>query len=373
MTPMTKQKEQSQENQRFILNRTSKKEKIPWKIHIIIGILIFLILSLLIFNYTFFLKKITPKCGDGTSYDGCSYRKPYFCSEGILLKKASICGCPEILRGDGNECKSEYQGEFKEINLKYILRGEEYTMNFLVYKKLYDYVSKLPRSINHLPGEEPSLLEFKLMKIDEEQQRQLLLPLVTKIQNLANGKEDQARIAISIVQNIPFGNSNKTLKFGDSEVEYSRYPYEILYEMKGICSEKAELLVFLLREIGYGTAVIHYQLENHEAVGIKCPKKYGVENTEYCFVETTGPSIITDDEAEYLEFGKLTSTPKIISVSNGISLGGMLYEYKDAEKMINIRETMQKYGRINMFQYYRFKKLTEKYGLEDYFSEGYIF
>ncbi|MCX6747017.1 MAG: hypothetical protein NTU63_02685 [Candidatus Pacearchaeota archaeon] len=352
-----------------------KKEEIPWKIHLIIGILIFLVLSLLILNYFFFFKKTITTCGDGTLYEECSFRKPYFCSDGILLKKASICGCPEILtinKVNEDECVSKYEGESKQINLKYVLRGEEYIMNILVYKKLYDYVSKLSRSIDYSAGEEPSLLDFKLMKIDEIQQRQLLLPFVTKIQNIASNKEDQARIAISIIQNIPFGSSNKTFKFGNSEMEYSRYPYEVLYDMEGICGEKTELLIFLLRELGYGTAFIHYQSENHEAVGIKCPIKYGVDNTEYCFVETTGPSIITDDETEYSEFGKLSSVPEIVEVSNGISLGNKIYEYKDAEKLMSIREAMQKYGRINMFQYYRFNKLKEKYGLED-FSDSYVF
>ncbi len=340
-----------------------KKEEIPWKKHLIVGLSVLLILILLITAYLIFRKE-TPTCGDETLYDECSLRKPYYCSNGILVANASLCGCPESLTMSGNECISQYQAEPKEISLKYILRGEENEINFVVYKKLYDYLSKLSRSISYSGDEEPSLLDFKLKKIDEKEQRELLLQLVTEIQNLAGNKEDQARIAISIVQMIPFGASNKTIRFGNSDAEYSRYPYEVLYDMQGICSEKSELLVFLLREIGYGSAFLYYQTENHEAAGIKCPKGKGVDDSEYCFIETTAPSILTDDETEYSGVnGKLTSIPEIINVSEGLSLGKWLYEYGDARSMMNIRRTMQEKGMVNTFQYNKYLKLQEKYGL----------
>src|SRR3989344_6456436 len=50
-----------------------------------------------------------PTCGDGTLYDLCSLRKPYFCSGGILVEKASLCGCLEILTKKGDLCISKYQ------------------------------------------------------------------------------------------------------------------------------------------------------------------------------------------------------------------------------------------------------------------------
>ena len=241
------------------------------------------------------------------------------------------------------------------------MRGEKGELNITVYKGMVDYLSKIPRYIESVQN--PTLSDFKLKLINEEQQRELLLPLVEQIENLTKDREDQARIAISLVQNIPFGNSTNVLKFGNLYVEYQRYPYEVLYDDKGICSEKSALLIFLLREIGYGTASLYYNAENHEAVGIECPREYGVDNSSYCFVETTGPSIITDDQTEYFGISRqLDSVPIVINISRGIILSKNLYEYKDAQNLIEIRKATNENGELNPLQYFEFNNLKNKYG-----------
>lgn len=329
-----------------------KKEMIVI-ISLISFLLIFFISYLLFFNKPLI-------CNDGTPYNECSKINPYFCSKGVLIEKASACGCG-ISKVEEDKCISPYQAEPKNITLNYVLRGKEGQISFVVYKKMADYLSELPRYVDS--SENPTLLDFKLKMINQKEQRELLLPLVVEIEKLTKDKTDQARIAINLIQNIPFGNSTKTLKIGNIAVEYQRYPYEVLYDVKGICSEKSELMIFLLREIGYGTSSLYYNLENHEAVGIKCPKEK-TNVGEYCFVETTGASIITDDRTEY--FGavrKLLSSPKVTNISEGISLENNLYEYRDAKLLINIRNDMRTYGTINPLQYLQFKNLKQKYGL----------
>jgi hypothetical protein len=326
-------------------------------------IFIFLIIGLIIL-YNFKEEILT--CGDETLYDNCSLRKPYFCENGVLIEKASVCGCPEILTIKGDLCISEYQTNPKNISLKYILRGKENEIDFLVYEGMADYLSHLPRSIYYEKGETPLREDFKLRNINEKEQRELILPLVTKIQNIAENKEDQVRIAISIVQKIPFDKSEKTINFLNNELDYSRYPYEVLYDNKGICGEKSELLAFLLKEIGYGVVLFYHSLENHESVGIKCPVDYGLNNVGYCFIETTGPSIITNNQNEYIGTEKLSSKPEVILISEGNSLGNNLYEYKDAQKLIEINEVIKEKGRINMIDYYRLKNIKKKYGLDSY-------
>ncbi len=335
----------------------------------IIGVFLLIVLIFfIIFCLTFFLNRVY-YCNDGTVYDDCSNIKPYLCTNGVLIEKASICGCSPLLDINGEECLSKYQQEPKNAAFRYVLRGEKKYINFVVYKNMSDYVSKLPRYIN--ADENPTLLDFKLRLLDEEQQRELLLPLVIAIQNQTADREDQARIAISLVQSIPFGNSNKTLRLNGNKVEYQRYPYEVLYDQQGICSEKVALLIFLLREIGYGAASIYYPFENHEAVGIRCPKDKGVNNTEYCFIETTGPSIITDDRTEYFGGRQLNSTPQIIVIQSGMALGKGIYEYSDAKLLISIREEMKTYGTINPLQDVQFKNLKKKYGLVN--PDEYVF
>jgi len=307
-------------------------------------------------------------CGDGTLLNKCSIRKPYFCSGGILVEKASLCGCLEILTKKGDSCISKYQTNPKNINLKYILRGKEKNINFVVYKGMVEHISNLSKTIYYIGNKTPSRADFKLRNINEPEQRELLLPLVTKIQNIASDKEEQMRIAVSIVQNIPFGSSNKSVKFLSNEINYSRYSYEVLYDMQGVCGEKSELLVFLLRELGYGIVFFYHQEENHESVGIKCPEEYSLRKSGYCFVETTGSSIITDDEIEYVGGVKLLSQPEIFKISEGESLEEDLYEYKDAKKWIEIRNDIKENRELDVLKYFRWKSLKEKYGLVDKYN-----
>ncbi|MDP3991884.1 MAG: hypothetical protein Q8P79_00020, partial [Nanoarchaeota archaeon] len=122
--------------------------------------------------------------------------------------------------------------------------------------------------------------------------------------------------------------------------------------------EKSELLTFLLRELGYGTAIFYNQPENHESVGIKCPVEESYKGTGYCFVETTGPSIITDDSIEYFGGIVLESKPEIILISDGYGLSRGLQEYRDAELMKRMRQ-----GKFVPFRNFELKRLKERYGL----------
>ena len=327
--------------------------------------LIFLVLIVLLFGNPASQEKLQT-CGDGTSYNICSITKPYYCVNGSLIEKASVCGCLESMERIGDSCITDLQTEPKSLALKYIFDGEEKTFNFTVYRGLADHLSVLPQGISYASGEKPLRADFTFKKINEEEQRKLLLPLVIEIQNLApNDKVEQARIAISLVQNIQYGFSDKTDSFFGNKVNYSRYPYEVLYESQGICGEKSELLAFLLRKIGYGVVLFYNQKENHESLGIKCPVEESYRETGYCFVETTGPSIITDDSIEYVGGITLDSEPEIIFISDGESLPENIQEYKDAETMKKIRQ-----GKFVLFASSKLKDLKERYGLVESYYPG---
>ena len=328
-------------------------------------VLIFVLLFLITIFYLFTVKeRETFICGDGTFNENCSLRKPYFCLNKTLIEKASVCGCPEVLSMQGDLCISKYQNGSKDITLNYILRGEEGKIDFVVYKGMDDYITGLPKTIFYEQGETPSRRDFKLRNINEAEQRELLLPLITKIQNFAQNKVDQMRIAVSIVQNIPYGESGEIITVGRNQINHSRYPYEVLYDVQGACEGRSELLAFLLKEIGYGVVLFYYPLENHEAVGIRCPLEYSLNNTGYCFVETTAPSIISNNQGYYIGWGELLSEPEMILISGGDSLEKNLYEYKDARDLIKISKIIEEKGELNIFRHNKLESLREKYGLE---------
>ncbi len=314
--------------------------------------------------FLLFNKKEVIACSDSTEINSCSIVKPYFCEQEKLIEKASTCGCPLNSTVSGESCISNYQTNATEISLDYILRGKKGTINYTVYQGVYDYFSKLSSLINL--NDNPSLQDFRLKRLNQEVQLEFLYPLILKIENITLVKQDQLRIATSLVQNIPFGNSQRAIQIGKEKMNYQRYAYEVLYEKEGVCSEKSELLVFLLRGLGYDTSFIYYPLENHEVVGVKCPEKNAIKNTSYCFIETTGPSIITDDKTEYVGNEKLNSIPGVIEISQGLSLDKYSYEFRDAKVLISIRETMKKLGKINFIQHIQFKRIKKEYGLPEF-------
>ena len=341
------------------------------------NLFLFAIFALFLFGIIWFLPN-NPKsvlkdnlCGDGSLENTCSIMKPFFCSNGILSERASVCGCDGNLTISGDSCTSEFKTEPKEITLKYVLRGEEREINYTVYKGMTGYLSKLPVYINYNSSSIPSRTDFKLRNLNDIQQRQLLLPLIAEIQNRAHDKEEQARIAISVAQNLDWCFSDKMTIYRETKLPYSRHPYEVLYDSRGVCGEKSELLAFMLREIGYGVVIFYNQEENHESIGIKCPVEESWRNSGYCFVETTGPSIMTDNSIEYVGGLKIKTEPEILLISDGDSLSKDMYEYKDAKSLNEIKETINGDGFFfNPIKFMTFNKLEKKYGLAKEYNAG---
>lgn len=103
-------------------------------------------------------------------------------------------------------------------------------------------------------------------------------------QAIANSwtQDQTAEFLISLVQYIAYDNA----KLNQNPLQ-PNYPYETLYKNKGICSDKTFLTVAILRELGYGSAILDFPALNHSAAGISCPLSDSVNSSGYCYVETT--------------------------------------------------------------------------------------
>ena len=127
-----------------------------------------------------------------------------------------------------------------------------------------------------------------------------------------------------------------------------------------MCSEKSELLAYLLRGLGYEVVIFRFETESHDAVGIKCPQQYSYKDTGYCFVESTSPTIITDSSGDYVGVGKLTMTPEILKICDGNSFEGVSEEYNDAVTWNSIGN-----GKVlDEYSYNKWLSLVNKYGIK---------
>jgi hypothetical protein len=94
-----------------------------------------------------------------------------------------------------------------------------------------------------------------------------------------------AEFALAFIQYIPYDQAK--LAESDNRNTNPYYPYETLYLNRGVCSDKTFLAVALLRKLGYGAAILDFPDSNHSAVGIACPVADSLNNSGYCYGETT--------------------------------------------------------------------------------------
>lgn len=64
-------------------------------------------------------------------------------------------------------------------------------------------------------------------------------------------------------------------------------PYQVLWEGKGICMDKSLLGYDLLKELGFGTALLFMPSNEHVGFGIMCQRQFGLSNNNYLFIEST--------------------------------------------------------------------------------------
>jgi hypothetical protein len=296
------------------------------------------------------------RCQDGTIEGQCSSRKPYICQhDGGMTVNASICGCPANYEPDGENCVSSLKKGPVVRSFSYVLRSaKEEISGITLYKGISDMVASIPRTYVCNPTC-PSDSELALREINQPEQLENIRPLADAIYSMSQVPDERARIAISLVQQIPY---NQAGFLGWDSI--SRYPYEVLYEYHGVCGEKSHLLALLLRELGYGTVLMRFSAENHMTVGIKCPVEYSFRGSGYCFIESTKGSIVTDDQGDYGGDTTLSSNPELIFISDGRSFDSVKQEYDDARAWQQIRSGPEV---VDAKTYAEYKELKRKYGI----------
>jgi hypothetical protein len=241
---------------------------------------------------------------------------------------------------------------YKDAVLNYTVDGEKGVIVFPVYGRIKDDLSKIPR----ITFGRPSDAQREMKYLQNDDQLKQIRALVDEIRRRSDDPPTQARIAISLVQHIPYDWE----KFRNIGSAVERYPYEVLWDGRGLCGEKAKLLVLILGELGYGTALFHWS-GIHQAAGIKCSQDLDYVNSGYCFIETVRPYPPTKKPKNYGELGGrgLPDNPQTISVHGGNILD-LSEEFYDARYM----EATEAKGReLPEKDYYQYMALADKYGI----------
>jgi len=202
----------------------------------------------------------------------------------------------------GKNIKNVYEAQVKkefpalegqrEANFQWEYQGKKFDLALNLYDSVYQFYAESPKEysyFNNLPQNWEE--DYYGMFLKQDPKDQTISDLASKIKELAKKNklsfDEEIELALSFVQAIPYDEEKAKNIEQDTKEEKPNYPYEVLYEKKGVCSGKSFLAYSLIRELGYGTTLFEYKDQKHIAVGIECPKQYSTYSSGYCFAETT--------------------------------------------------------------------------------------
>ncbi len=179
--------------------------------------------------------------------------------------------------------------EGRNFSFKYQNKNYELLQGFSA--TIYNSYKNSTKTYSYIEGKEPANLRdvfyalFLKLKSDDSSLDEIIAKL-KKIANDNSWTEDQlVEFTLAFVQYIPYDQAKISADFAVNNNPY--FPYETLYLDKGVCSDKTFLAVALLRKLGYGAAILDFPDRNHTALGIACPKEFSLNNSGYCYGETT--------------------------------------------------------------------------------------
>jgi len=160
-------------------------------------------------------------------------------------------------------------------------RGSPYSLSMTVYGSVDDYYKTRPKGVV-IGREENTLTKYIALSKGDDSIRELASKLNALAE--ANGLDENQKLDLvaSFVQTIPYDYEEAT-----TDPTEPRYAYEVLFDNKGICSEKSFLMYDILREMGYGAVLFAYTAENHMNVGVQVDRGYSNYDSGYAVMETT--------------------------------------------------------------------------------------
>lgn len=296
----------------------------------------------------------------------------------LIIQKKEINSASEIVpaiqqtiqdfKQDNIQPKEEIPLELSEPATKtfaWEYRGKKYNLSQTLYKSVYEYYRAQSKDYSYsgtLPDNWQE--EYYAMFLKTNVADKSIPEIVSKIQDLGkknNLTDDQiVDLALAFVQSIEYDDAKAKNILTQAGNESMLFPYETLYEQRGVCSDKSFLAYALLRQMGYGTALFTYEQENHMAVAIACPKNYSTYASGYCYAETTSvgnkigiiPSIDTESnkvvnlakydfdqsqEIKLKELGQVT----INLPSQGREYSGIIQTEKLLEQINQLKKSME--------------------------------
>ncbi len=213
------------------------------------------------------------------------------------------------------------------VHFDAVVRGRKFSLDWNLYPGLDHYQRSISPRVMRLYSDDPDMARkdwnlytehqrdsISCMRfINEPNQQPFIKALASWVRSTVSDKDDQLRLALSLVQHIPYD----TLFYRTNHTSRQDYlPYQVLYNKTGVCGERSYLLAAVLRELDYHVVLMSFKPEQHMTVGIWATEASAAyPGTPYALLETTSPSI--PGSISTLDSGPLSSAPDIIVVHYG--------------------------------------------------------
>lgn len=242
----------------------------------------------------------------------------------------------------------------KTITYDWDYNSRLYSLSLTLHRSIADFYGREPKGI--VVGREEASLKKYLILPDEDN---CIDELAARLDELAaeGGLDENQKLelAVAFVQSIPYDTEK-----AKTDRRHPRYIYEVLYENKGICSDKSFLMYALLRKMGYGAAIFEYLKENHMNVGVQCDMQYSTDNSGYSMIETTNPKFkigaipsIDSSSSQAVEqqtfrqynlrnpnttTGKQLSSPTVLAETTGKKYSGIAQTVQTSREIADIQD-----------------------------------
>lgn len=177
-------------------------------------------------------------------------------------------------------------------NFSWNYKGSKYQLSLTLHQSAYKFYQNQPKTYSYggqLPNNWEDDYYGMFLKVNEKDQT--ISELADKLKALGSKhsltSDQTVELALAFVQAIDYDDAKAGNILAKTGNESMLYPYETLFEQRGVCSDKSLLAISILKKLGYGTAIFTYEKENHMAIGVACPKSYSTYGSGYCYGETT--------------------------------------------------------------------------------------
>ncbi len=187
------------------------------------------------------------------------------------------------------------QGE-KLVTYGWKYGGQPYTLSLYLPDSTEKFYQALPTTVLSYGKSETDIAAAgNAMFIAGAKKDDTVAVLAGKLRDLADAKKFSSdrlvELVAAFVQSIPYDQAKTDRRTSGltTKAEDPIYPYEVLYDDKGVCQDKSYLAYAILKQLGFGVSIFYFPdpKDNHMAVGVKCPKDQVNYGSEYCFLETT--------------------------------------------------------------------------------------